>query len=69
MSILDAKIKTVRRAAATRRFWAGVGVYGGVWNALRAYDSTSIREAILMLENSIKISIYKSGGQIIVEEK
>ena len=64
---LEQTVDKVKAAAARKSFWEGVKVYGSKWHALRAYDSQTVEEAVEMLKESIKIRIYKSNGNVVVE--
>lgn len=66
---LQDKIEFVKTSEATRMFWDGVKTYGNKGNALRAYDSKSELEAIEMLKNAVKYSIFKLNGEVIVQAK
>lgn len=66
---LAEKIESVKTATATKMFWAGVESYGGKGQALRAYDSASVEEAVEMLKNAVQYSIFKMGGEVVVQAK
>lgn len=68
MTLAD-KIESAKTAAATKMFWAGVKTYGSKGHALRAYDSQTVEEAIEMLKNAVRYSIYKLNGEVIVQAK
>mgnify|MGYP001612919409 CR=1 FL=1 len=68
MTLAD-KIESVKTAAATKLFWACVETYGSKGQALRAYDSQTVEEAIEMLKNAVRYSIYKLNGEVVVAAK
>jgi hypothetical protein len=61
------QIEFVKTAAATKMFWDGVKTYGTKEHALRAYDSRTIDEAIEMLKNAVRYSVFKRDGEVVVE--
>jgi sulfur carrier protein ThiS len=63
------KIESVKTAIATRMFWDGVKIYGSKGQALRAYDSQTVEEAIEMLKTAAHYSIFKVNGEIVIQPK
>jgi hypothetical protein len=63
------KIESVKTTTATKMFWAGVNTYGSKAQALRAYDSQTVEEAIEMLKNAVRYSICKLNGEVVVNAK
>mgnify|MGYP003333606416 CR=1 FL=1 len=64
---LNQAIETAKTAKATALFWDDVKVYGSKAAALRALDCLNIEEAIEMLKNAVKYSVFKRDGKVVVQ--